>query len=326
MCRQLAPRKTRFVVLLTGLLAIGFLLTSLASYWVARDSLLQQLAESTLPLTSDNIYSEIQQDLLRPILISAQMAHDTFVRDWTIEGETNPDRMIRFLAEIKERNGTVSSFFVSTRTQNYYHAEGLLRKVNPNNPDDAWYFAALDTPADYEINVDWDTADRTRLTIFINHKVRDFSGQLLGITGVGLSMDRVKAVLKDYRARYGRDVLFVNDTGKITLHADSFDGPERLQDWPALKSVATKILTNPSTSLTLTDSDGFPVYVNTRLVPEFGWHLLVVQRSDPAQERLDNHADGDTGGLRHHHCCCPGACPLDPAWISAPTRRNGIHG
>ncbi|WP_404381277.1 diguanylate cyclase [Caenispirillum salinarum] len=283
----MTPRKTRFVVLLTGLLVAGFLLTSLVSYWVARDSLSNQLAETTLPLTSDNIYSEIQQDLLRPILISAQMAHDTFVRDWAIEGEAEPERMVRFLAEIKERNGTVSSFFVSDRTRHYYHADGLLRQVSPDEPADAWYFATRDTPGMYEVNVDWDTADRTRLTIFINHKVRDFSGQLLGITGVGLSMDKVKAMLETYRARYGRDVLFVDDTGEVTLHADSFEGPTRLQDWPALRGAATNILTNPSTSFTL-EHGGEPVYVNTRLVPEFGWHLLVVQHGDPAQDRLDN--------------------------------------
>ena len=74
-------RKVRFVLLLAALLLFGFLFTSFVSYFTAHNSISTQVAETTLPLTSDNIYSEIQRDLLRPIFISSMMAKDTFVRD-----------------------------------------------------------------------------------------------------------------------------------------------------------------------------------------------------------------------------------------------------
>ena len=63
--------KVRLVGILTVLLLFGFVTTSLVSYYVAHDALSEQIAETTLPLTSDNIYSEIQRDLLRPIFISS---------------------------------------------------------------------------------------------------------------------------------------------------------------------------------------------------------------------------------------------------------------
>ncbi|MCG8508608.1 MAG: diguanylate cyclase, partial [Rhodospirillales bacterium] len=122
-------KKIRFVAILTILLATGFILTSLVSYFVARDSLTTQIEENTLPLTSDNIYSEIQRDLLRPIFISSLMAHDTFVRDWALAGEIDEDRIIRYLAEIQKRYGTVTSFFVSERSRKYYHSSGVLKTV-----------------------------------------------------------------------------------------------------------------------------------------------------------------------------------------------------
>ena len=59
-------KKKQFIATLSVILAAGFVATSLVSYFVAHDSLTEQIAESTLPLTSDNIYSEIQQDLLKP--------------------------------------------------------------------------------------------------------------------------------------------------------------------------------------------------------------------------------------------------------------------
>ncbi|MCU7934903.1 MAG: hypothetical protein KZQ99_08490 [Candidatus Thiodiazotropha sp. (ex Dulcina madagascariensis)] len=57
--------RRKFVGILSILLVGGFLAVSLISYRVAHDSISEQIAVDTLPLTSDNIYSEIQRDLLR---------------------------------------------------------------------------------------------------------------------------------------------------------------------------------------------------------------------------------------------------------------------
>ena len=68
-------------------MAAGFIVTSLASYFVARASIRRNIVDNDLPLTSDNIYSEIQKDLVRPTFISSMMARDTFLRDWVLSGE-----------------------------------------------------------------------------------------------------------------------------------------------------------------------------------------------------------------------------------------------
>ncbi|MGS0730105.1 diguanylate cyclase, partial [Shewanella sp. 0m-11] len=98
--------KKRFIWILSLLLLVAFVVTSGISYQVAHDSLSEQVKDNNLPLTSDNIYSEIQQDLLRPIFISSLMAQDTFVRDWTLNQEKNPEKLIRYLKEIQEKYGT----------------------------------------------------------------------------------------------------------------------------------------------------------------------------------------------------------------------------
>jgi hypothetical protein len=165
---------------------VGFLATSLTSYFVARDSLSRNISEQMLPLTSDNIYSEIQRDLLRPVLISSLMATDTFVQDWTSGGEADAERIRVYLRAIQQEYGTITAFFVSDRTRNYYHPDGIIKTVDAANPDDAWYFRVRDMREPYEINVDIDTADRTRLSIFINYRVLDSDGNYLGVTGVGL--------------------------------------------------------------------------------------------------------------------------------------------
>lgn len=104
-------RKLIFVSALTALMVLGFLATSLTSYFVARDSISRNISEQMLPLTSDNIYSEIQRDLLRPILISSVMATDTFVRDWALSGEDDNTQIIAYLTEIQQEYNTITAFF-----------------------------------------------------------------------------------------------------------------------------------------------------------------------------------------------------------------------
>ena len=77
--------RRQLIAILGGLLIVGFAATSLTAYYVAHRTISAQVTETTLPLTSDTIYSDIQQDLLRPIFISSLMAQDTFLRDWTLE-------------------------------------------------------------------------------------------------------------------------------------------------------------------------------------------------------------------------------------------------
>ena len=90
-------RRRSLYLLLTLVLAGGFLTISLVSYHAARSAIHESIVSNELPLTSDNIYSEIQKDLIRPILISSLMAGDTFVRDWVLRGEGSAAEMQRYL-------------------------------------------------------------------------------------------------------------------------------------------------------------------------------------------------------------------------------------
>lgn len=52
-------KKLYVLVAVILLLVVGFLATSLVSYYVARDSMASQISEQALPLKSDNLNSEI---------------------------------------------------------------------------------------------------------------------------------------------------------------------------------------------------------------------------------------------------------------------------
>lgn len=284
-------QKKRLVTFITVLLITGFLLTSLASYFISIASLRHQVTYNELPLTSDNIYSEIQRDLLQPLFISSLMASDTFLRDWVINEEQSHDAIIRYLREIQENYGTITAFFISERTRNYYHPDGLVRQISPDEASDAWYFRVREMKEDYEINVDSDMENNNALTFFINYRVYDYQKNFIGITGVGLTVNTVQELINHYQSKYKRDILFIDKKGNIKLSnytsATADDTFHAAELYTALKEqgVITRITSNNSLSLQHKYND-HQILLNSRFIEEFEWYLVVLQTELPGSGKL----------------------------------------
>jgi len=272
----------RSLILILGLLlSAGFFATTLFGYFVSRDAIRSAIIGQDLPLTSSNIYSEIQKDLVRPVLISSTMAHDTFVRDWVLRGEQDVSEMSRYLAEIKQRHGAFSSFFVSQKSGKYYTGEGILKQVREDEPRDDWYFRVRDMRDDYEINVDLDLANRDALTIFINYRVFDFDHRYIGATGIGLTVDSVRRLIRDYQARFQRTIYFTDATGKIVVHGGDTEPAPDLRQRAGLASQLDRILLE-RTGFYQFEDGGDNHILNVNYLPELKWYLFVEQNEDIA--------------------------------------------
>jgi diguanylate cyclase (GGDEF)-like protein len=282
--------KAKLIIALCLLLSIGFLATTLVSYYVSREAIRDSIQSTELPLTSDNVYSEIQKDLIRPILISSMMARDTFLRDWVVSGERDTDQMTRYLNEIMSHYGAVTSFFVSDSSRIYYSTKGVLKTVRPDEARDVWYYRLRAMKEAYEINVDPDLANRDTLTIFINYRVFDYQQRFIGATGVGLTVDTVNRLIDDYQQRYGRTIYLVDSHGKITLSGkhgsagrDNTGPPvSSIHDIDGLDSQATAILKAGNGAFEYQSQDGHRHFLNVRYIPELKWHLFVIKQEDQA--------------------------------------------
>jgi hypothetical protein len=270
-------QKKHFIIIVGIILTIGFLITSFASFFVSRSSLRSQIENDSLPLTSDNIYSEIQRDLLQPVFISSLMATDTFLRDWVLAGEQDELKIRKYLREIQTRYNTFTSFFISEKTRIYYHSDKILKKVDPDEERDVWYFRVREMQPDYEINVDPDMANSDTMTVFVNYKVFDYEGNFIGATGVGLTIDFVKRLVSEYQQKYNRKIYFIDRDGTVihlfrTVRGDN----EHIREMEGLSSIADSILTSGRSSYTFT-RQGRKVHLNVRYIPELSWFLMVEQ-------------------------------------------------
>ena len=270
------------------LLLLGFGGTSALSYFSLRGSLNRQLASSTLPLTAKAITSDLERSLTRPVLVSSSMARNTFLQKWVADGERDPAEMAEYLRDVLSQYGATTAFFVSERSGRYYHPDGVLKTVSASDPGDRWYYRLRNAAVPFEVNIDRDTADPSRVTAFSNFRVEDRDGRLIGAIGLGVDVRDLSRKLSAYQQRYGAQVLLVARDGQVLLSSDGPSAPQSpasLQAVPGLAPHAARLLREPQASLQIGQGQG-QLFVNSRQIPELGGVLVVLQHSDPGQDAL----------------------------------------
>ncbi len=271
--------KTKLIVALSILLAASFVSANVASFLISRQAMRTAAMDETLPLIAQSIHAEVQQVLIRAIDVSSLMANDTFLKDWVLEGERDLGAITKYLAEIKDRYGYLSSFFVSETTGRYYYPGGILKNLSPDDSHDVWYaeFKALET--DYDLDVDTDEASNGTLTVFINHRLRGYDGRFLGATGVGLRMDWIGRLLSDYQRQYKRLIFLVDAEGLVQAHPErSLIQQVNIRNMEGIGPLAPQILSRQTgVHSFVTRREGHPVYLSALYFPGFDWYLLVVQ-------------------------------------------------
>ncbi|MFD2262087.1 diguanylate cyclase [Lacibacterium aquatile] len=274
------------MAVISAVLVAGFLSTNIISYQISTAALKETILRNELPLTSSNIYAEIQADLLEPLFVSSLMAHDTFVRTWLENGEMPQSHIVSYLAEIRKRYSVFTAFLISDRTKNYYHFSGVPQVVDEADPEDVWFFRMRGLDKPYEINLDFNQAQSNTPTVFINYRMTDAGGKFLALTGVGLELEGLTRILSHYADDERRNIYFVDQGGRVTVRAGRHAAEnERLQDISGLARLAPKLLSSNSGYYDYV-RDGEPMLATARLIPELGWYVLVEQREADAMRDL----------------------------------------
>ncbi|MCK5679176.1 GGDEF domain-containing protein [bacterium] len=279
---KLFTSRWRLLLIIGVILVSGFVVVNLAHYYVSSNSVRSALINNELPLTSNNIYSEIQASLLRPIYISSLMANDTFLKDWVLDNEEDTGKITKYLAEIRNRYAVSSTFLVSAKTLRYYHFDGILKHVSKNVPKDSWFFSMHSHPENYRVEVDTNEANRNHLTIFINHKLFDYDNNFIGVTGLGLDIASVAKMIERYQHDYRRNVYFIDRKGQIKSHTEeSMIDKISIQNMTGIKTIAVELLSGQSGFLSYKKGHD-DILLSYRLIPELNWFLLVEQTESEA--------------------------------------------
>jgi signal transduction histidine kinase len=280
----LPAEKRRFLAGIGLVLAVGFTLAATLAFLVSRASVRSDIAGQSLPLTADNIYSKVQQDLLRPVFIASMMAHDTFVRDWLVDGERETSRINRYLEAIRDNFGMTAPFLVSEASRRYYTSTGILKTVSADDPRDAWYFRVRAMSSIHEINLDPNEDNHDAPTVFVNFRMLGPDGRLLGATGVGLTLASISQAIDRYEGQFQRRICFVDRSGRIILAGRSATHRgDSIRSMSGISRIADAILAGSSSPSSFDyDEGGEHILVNSRYIPELDVFLIVEQSETSA--------------------------------------------
>lgn len=278
--------------LICVVVVIGFLITAILSYQANYSESVKSI-EQVSSLASEGTYNQLSTVLSKPVNISLTMANDSLLRDLLSEGSSEQASKAftatiqEYLANYKEKCEYDSVFLVSAATGRYYSFEGLDRSLEKGDPENEWYYNMLDSKEEYLLNVDNNevAAANDEITVFVNCKIRDVSGEILGIVGVGLSIDYLQVKLETYEKDFGVNLYFIDKEGDIQLSAD-YTGyqKENLFDLYYYNEKSRNTILGwkevgkaKSFWTSSGEKDGARNFVVTRYIPEVDWTLVVEQ-------------------------------------------------
>jgi diguanylate cyclase (GGDEF)-like protein len=261
---------------LAGFAAVAF--TSYNTYSKIIDDDIVNISK----LTSTNIYSDIRNELTKPIFVSLTMANDSFLKDWlrnerTDRTASHQEELRQYLLGLKKKYDYDSVFLVSDNTDKYYHFNGLNKVISQNDDHDVWYYTFIDGGHVYDLDVDTDEANKGHLSVFVNCRMTDDDGKLMGVTGVGVEMDQVQSLLRTFEDEYDLEALLFDENGTVQISTRLNDiGLKNVFDADILRQNKQKIVENrDSLQIFQFKEQSFYGYYIVRYVEELNWYLLI---------------------------------------------------
>ena len=259
----------------------------MANYYVSLKQSKEQLKSISLPLSLDNIYTEIQKNIVQPYLVSSMMANDTFVQNWIKNDEQDKEQIIEYLSAVKNKYNMFSTFLVSNVTKNYYTQDDFIEKVNVNNKDNQWYFNFINDQNIHEINIDSNKKLSNSLMMFINYKILDTNYKLLGATGVALKTHYINNMLKSFRQKYGFKVTFFDLSGNVVLSENDYNDYINIDSSQILKPIKEKLISKESNIIEL-EQNNENYIIHTKYIKELDLYLAIeVKLSDYTHNSIE---------------------------------------
>lgn len=280
------------IALLIGWRAVG----------TVRHELGSALARDNARLAQQRIEGKLGQE----IALVRRFADSDWLQEWLVD-ENNPDVRTRFQREAEKYRKAFSDgvyFTASSHSLSFYYADTKAPAphraytVQPDTPEDAWYFATLKAPGGLWINVNFNAILKTT-SVWIDLLVNDNAGVAQGVVGTGIDLTRFIEELLMVR-ELGVTTMIINQDGAIVAHPNAemiqFDlarqnteGMEErksLFEWVAsedIQAIHSAIAeANPSknqqknTTAISTLFAGEPRMLGFASVPSLGWTVVSV--------------------------------------------------
>ena len=208
-----------------AIVIVCFLLSTFVSFWSIRLMGRRSMQELSKSLAA-RIYDEINSELSEPTTVATTLVNDRFLIDFLKEessfsSEEFEQKMSDYLTGIKEGLDYETTFVISDQSGNYYTNSGVIKQLQPETDSrDKWYTDFVRSGVAYGVELDRDTADQNLWTIYIDARIEDGDGQLLGVCGVAKHMSTTQELFEELEKEFNVEICLVDADGRVKIDTD----------------------------------------------------------------------------------------------------------
>lgn len=208
------------IIIIGALLLLGTLTYSL------RSQLHQQIVNQFIPTALNSANTAANSYILPYVTLCQALATSQLYIDWASNpnspvGEEQLQQIYNRQQEIKLKRHLNSFFFMSLVNNAYYFDSLTNQVVNINDPKDVWVKNLVEHPMDYTINLD-NNRGQSPLQLFVNYKIKDNSGRIVGVMGCGLPLQDLTKFIDNSNIFDNGYFFITNNANRIQLAPSSF--------------------------------------------------------------------------------------------------------
>lgn len=281
MLRYLAARKTLSKMVIVIIAVVSVLSISITC--LILNEVIMRHDEELVKVIASYVHDALKNELLKPIIVSQTMASDRFLhynlsRETSIPSEQESELMKNYLNGVRNHFGYDAAFIVSDATHNFYIGGSIKTLDATKNAHDIWYDNFIAKNVEYAFNIDTNEANKLSLTVFVNTRIRDTDGNLLGVCGVGVGMSALQRILGKYEKTYNVKINLVSNDGLILIDTNLDNiGHNNLRHMLSYQI---------SDQFLLSKVDGS--YVITKYIPDFDWYLVIQRDANNMPSAFSN--------------------------------------
>ena len=267
---------TKIGVAIVGcILAVVIILTTMF-YKVTYNIIDEDVVNKELSLATKVVSHKIENDIIPIIQESKALANDPQTIAWILRGEDEAG--LQDLATLHNqvlKRFDVFAVFLATATTNRYYSAGKLDGVLDPDGKDGWFKVILNSPNDFEVNMDFDRVSGN-IALFINYKIYDDNGKVIGITGVGGKLENALDMISTNAVSSQDNFFAINKSGLIQLHKNKdYILKTNIKDLdPELAKTIDTISNSKENIASFEDKDGNDFFVALVPMKSLGWSII----------------------------------------------------
>lgn len=266
-------RKNFLLLVTSTILIISFGFSTVVSLR-SMDVLVKENNRDNSVIYANEISNAVIDVFSEAVAVSQSMTN-TFIRDLlrndnNLSSERQSELLRKYLSDIVYKFGYSTAFLADAKTLAYYSEHGYSKTIDLNNPDDDWYMPFKESGKQYELNVDNDQANNNRLTIYINMRIVDSTGEFLGACGVGVPMKQVMNLLQTLEAQSDISIKLASSDGIVRVARSGQLIMQRTED--ELKAMLHKYDYSQPYYYEPKKEDGYTV---VKYIPECDWFAVI---------------------------------------------------